>query len=87
MAVQWLNTEDDVTQTKGGGSSVSTTDSTTRTTEHGEKTTTRTSAAAIKASTQSVTLTEDAGGMVSFSVPVRGGLGLTAGSLICPISP
>lgn len=84
MAVQWLPTEVNQTQTNGAGSTVTTSDATTRTTDHGEKTITRTTAALTRTNAKTETLVENAGGLVTFSVPIRGGLGVTGSAPVTP---
>ena len=51
----------------------------------GAKVTTRAETGFTK--TGSTTVTEDAGGVVSFSIPIRGGLGVTGAAVVCPVTP
>lgn len=74
--------------TKGSTSLSLGNDVTTSTQQHGQRITTRTVGDDTeKSGNTKTTVTEDAGGTVSFKIPVRGGLGLPVPVPVCPPGP
>lgn len=91
----WLLSSSAQTNTKGSSATQDTTDDVTSTTDRGARTTTRTiptrtttravAASTSRSGTNTVTVTEDAGGQVSFEVMIRGGLFNTNPTPVCGV--
>ena len=75
----WLTDKLTETTTKGGSSTTDTEDNVSATTNRGQRVTTKSPSGA-----QQTTVKEDAGGQISFVIPIRGGLFQNNPSPVCP---
>lgn len=92
--MSWLLTDIVRTSVKGATTNTVTDDAVVSTTARGARTTTKTVPAVTEAQNvgerttngeNSVTVTEDAGGQISFVVPIRGGLNAPNPTPVCPV--
>lgn len=85
---QWLTDTLTRTTNKGGIQATSTEDVNAETAVKGQRVTTLAQPQKVvteAAATTSQTVTEDAGGVVTFRIPIKGGLGASGADPLCPV--